>query len=254
MKRILNCIYMAVGMYTIFPTPKVNWEKKDAPLALCLFPVVCTPLIFVMPYFVLKFFKIFIPYPIVISVICTFLWLISSGFLHLDGFCDVVDALSSRREKGAKLIILKDPHIASFAVIGLFFLILFYICSFYMIIENKLNISNLFFIILLSRSYACLNLLNFPIIKESYLADFFSSKNKKYFYFLTIISLAMFFVSIYIYKHFYVILLAGFVFSKTVGCILNKNFGGFNGDCVGFNIEVNEVFMLLLYSFTGGII
>lgn len=40
-----------------------------------------------------------------------------SGAIHLDGFCDVVDALSSHAEPEKKRAILKDPHVGAFASI-----------------------------------------------------------------------------------------------------------------------------------------
>ena len=40
-----------------------------------------------------------------------------SGAIHLDGFCDVVDALSSHAEPQKKREILKDPHVGAFAPI-----------------------------------------------------------------------------------------------------------------------------------------
>lgn len=44
---------------------------------------------------------------------------IVTGGIHLDGFADTVDALSSYGDREKKLQILKDPHTGAFAVIGL---------------------------------------------------------------------------------------------------------------------------------------
>lgn len=41
-----------------------------------------------------------------------------TGGIHLDGFADVVDALSSHAEPARKREIMKDPHLGAFAVIG----------------------------------------------------------------------------------------------------------------------------------------
>ena len=40
-----------------------------------------------------------------------------TGGIHLDGFCDTVDALSSHQSRERKLEILKDPHTGAFAVL-----------------------------------------------------------------------------------------------------------------------------------------
>lgn len=40
-----------------------------------------------------------------------------TGGIHLDGYCDTSDALSSWQDKARRLEILKDPHVGAFAVI-----------------------------------------------------------------------------------------------------------------------------------------
>lgn len=40
-----------------------------------------------------------------------------TGGIHIDGFCDTVDALHSHAEPARKLAILKDPHPGAFAVV-----------------------------------------------------------------------------------------------------------------------------------------
>ncbi len=49
---------------------------------------------------------------------------LATGFLHLDGFMDVSDALLSRRPREEKLRILKDPHAGAFAVIAVIVLMM----------------------------------------------------------------------------------------------------------------------------------
>ena len=39
--------------------------------------------------------------------------------IHLDGYADTIDAISSYGDREKKLQILKDPHTGAFAVIGL---------------------------------------------------------------------------------------------------------------------------------------
>ena len=45
-------------------------------------------------------------------------WLVT-GFMHLDGYMDVCDAMLSRRELATRQRILKDSHCGAFAVIGM---------------------------------------------------------------------------------------------------------------------------------------
>ena len=50
-------------------------------------------------------------------------WLVT-GFMHLDGYMDVCDAVLSRRELATRQRILKDSHCGAFAVIGMVLLAL----------------------------------------------------------------------------------------------------------------------------------
>lgn len=52
-------------------------------------------------------------------------WLVT-GFMHLDGYMDVCDAVLSRRELATRQRILKDSHCGAFAVIGM---VLLALCS-----------------------------------------------------------------------------------------------------------------------------
>lgn len=59
----------------------------------------------------------FLPPSIGGAVLAFFPWL-ATGFLHLDGFLDVVDAVRSCRNLERRREILKDSHVGAFAVIG----------------------------------------------------------------------------------------------------------------------------------------
>lgn len=58
------------------------------------------------------------------ATLAVFLAQAISGGIHLDGFCDSLDAIASHREPAEQLRIMKDPHIGPFAVFGVVFLLL----------------------------------------------------------------------------------------------------------------------------------
>lgn len=104
---------------TVFPAPEA---KKRAAPQLAMFPLVglALGLIFYISTWFLSFFPATIA---AFLVLC--LWLKSTGFLHLDGLADLVDGLAaSHSDKDKLLSVMKEPHIASFAVIALILLIL----------------------------------------------------------------------------------------------------------------------------------
>lgn len=107
---------------TVFPAPQA---KKKAVPQLAMFPLVGLALgfIFYISTWLLSSFAT----PIVAFIILC-LWLKSTGFLHLDGLADLVDGLAASHSETANndkmLAVMKEPHIASFAVIALIILIL----------------------------------------------------------------------------------------------------------------------------------
>lgn len=113
-------------MYSKIPMPRVDWEKKALSWALCWFPLVGVVIGAVLyGWMALAEFlhigsALFAAFALLIPIAL-------SGGIHLDGFCDTCDALSSHQGKERKLEILKDSHTGAFAIIccGLYLLVFF---------------------------------------------------------------------------------------------------------------------------------
>ena len=113
-------------MYSKIPMPRVDWEKKALSWALCWFPLVGVVIGAVLyGWMALAEFlhigsALFAAFALLIPIAL-------SGGIHLDGFCDTCDALSSHQSKERKLEILKDSHTGAFAIIccGLYLLVFF---------------------------------------------------------------------------------------------------------------------------------
>ena len=99
-------------MFSALPMPQFDWNEKNMRYALCAFPlvgVVCGALWCVCGV---------LPLPAAARAagFCLVpVWV--TGGLHLDGYADTCDALSSYGDTAKKLEILKDPHCGAFAVI-----------------------------------------------------------------------------------------------------------------------------------------
>lgn len=116
MKQLASSLVIAFAMYSKIPMPRVNWEKENMQYAMCFFPLIggvigallvgwnllCASLRFGMMLESAGY--------VVIPILVT-------GGIHIDGFLDTVDALSSYQPKERKLEILKDPHTGAFAII-----------------------------------------------------------------------------------------------------------------------------------------
>ncbi|EGL81497.1 Cobalamin synthase [Caldalkalibacillus thermarum TA2.A1] len=59
----------------------------------------------------------------VLTLVLFTAWMVLTGGLHLDGWMDVADAIGSRAPLEKKIAIMKDPHVGSFAVVGLLLLL-----------------------------------------------------------------------------------------------------------------------------------
>ena len=91
-------------------------------------------------------------------VLCIIPILITGG-IHLDGFMDTSDALSSGKSRKEKLEILKDPHIGAFAVIRVFVLAAVYAAAVSMIQGTAATIYCMCFV--LSRTLSGISAMRF---------------------------------------------------------------------------------------------
>ena len=115
---ILRSLASALLMYSRIPAPRVEWREENRRYALCFFPLVGA----VIGGLLLLWERLCALLEIGVTVrgaVCVLLPILVTGGIHIDGFCDTTDAVSSYADKQKRLEIMKDPHIGSFAVIGL---------------------------------------------------------------------------------------------------------------------------------------
>ena len=122
----MKSVIIAFAMYSKLPMPRVDWEKKALSWALCWFPLVGLFIGAALRLWLalarwLGFGDIFT------AAFALLLPIALSGGIHLDGFCDTCDALSSHQSREKKLEILKDSHTGAFAIIccGLYLIVFF---------------------------------------------------------------------------------------------------------------------------------
>ena len=106
--------FMAWGMFLSIPCPVRRWdERARRHMTLCL-PLVgaIVGALWALAAWLLRG----APDAIRALLLAVLPW-ICTGFLHLDGYMDVCDAVLSRRELAVRQKILKDSHCGAFAVI-----------------------------------------------------------------------------------------------------------------------------------------
>ena len=122
----MKSLIIAFAMYSKLPMPRVEWEQKALSWALCWFPLVGAVIgAALWGWLALAGFLGFGA-----AFTAAFALLIPialSGGIHLDGFCDTCDALSSHQSRERKLEILKDSHTGAFAILccGLYLIVFF---------------------------------------------------------------------------------------------------------------------------------
>ena len=122
----MKSLIIAFAMYSKIPMPRVDWEKKALSWALCFFPLVGVAIGLVL-WGWMALAQVLHIGPALFGAVALLIPIALSGGIHLDGFCDTCDALSSHQSRERKLEILKDSHTGAFAIIccGLYLLVFF---------------------------------------------------------------------------------------------------------------------------------
>ena len=123
MKTYFNAFAMCQSMFCAIPFPGNIWDEKARDKMLLFLPIVGLEMgalwagiawlcgIFGLPVMVKGLILAIFPFLV-------------AGFIHLDGYMDVTDAVKSCRSLERRREILKDSHVGAFAVIGIVLLMI----------------------------------------------------------------------------------------------------------------------------------
>ncbi len=242
---LLQSLAIAISMYSKIPVPTVDWNEKNMKYAMCFFPVVGAAaggLQLLIGYLLLKYTSCG---NLFFAIAMVLIPVIVSGGIHLDGFADTVDALSSYGDREKKLEILKDPNTGAFAVIGL--------CVYFLAdtaLWSEVTVELLPVIActyMLSRSLSGISVVSFRAAKNSGLLRTFQDGAQKKRVRVVLIVWACVCGGIMLYLSWktavIVILAALFVFLYYYR-MSRKQFGGITGDLAGYFLQVCELAML----------
>ena len=123
MKVYLQAFAMCQSMFCAIPSPFRVWEEKARDKMLLFLPLVGLEMGLIWGALSWVLGKLGLP-PLVIALAVSMYPYLATGFLHLDGFMDVTDAVKSCRDLQRRREILKDSHVGSFAVIACAMLLL----------------------------------------------------------------------------------------------------------------------------------
>lgn len=112
---LASCV-IAFSTYSRLPMPQVDWNEKNMRYTLAFFPLVGMAVGGI--FYAVGWFSKWLGFGgILQAALLTAIPAIITGGIHLDGFCDTVDALASHASRERKLEIMKDSGAGAFAVI-----------------------------------------------------------------------------------------------------------------------------------------
>ncbi len=158
MEKYITGFFMTWGNFFSIPCPCKRWDSKYTSLMLGFLPLI--GLLIGIIWAVLYYALVTLGFPfLVVAFFVTLIPLILCGFMHMDGFMDVSDAIMSRRDLAERQRILKDSNTGAFAVISVIFMILGYFCFLSTAISGGVDFANMVMIVVVSRAVAALHVL-----------------------------------------------------------------------------------------------
>ena len=228
--------FMAWGMFLAIPCPRKIWSESARQKML-----VCMPLVGLLAGGVWAGAWLLLrgaPGPVRAAVCAAVPWLVT-GFMHLDGYMDVCDAVLSRRDLPRRQEILKDSHCGAFAVISMVLLALSQ-WSFAMARE-ELPLLPLLVIPAASRACAALAVLTLrPMTTSQYAA--MTDRKTPYVVFAALVMAAAIIVPLALWGSFAP--LAAAVGYWLAVWYADRQLGGMSGDVSGFALTLGELWGL----------
>ena len=251
MKDVFRSVAMAFSMFSIVPAPMVEWKKENMKYMICALSLVGIVISFVLCIWYQLCQRLQIG-NVLFAAGMMLIPLALSGGIHMDGFCDTVDALSSHATPQRKREILKDSHAGAFAIVftGAYVLLYFALCT-----EAERHITPVLLLGLhqiLSRSIGALAGVVFPSSGgNGLLASFKDAAAKKAAVILVIWSILCVSAMIWLSP------VSGITCAASSLCSLwylrnmsQKEFGGMSGDLAGFLITLSQLVLLLVFVMT----
>ncbi len=233
---------MALSTYSVIPMPQFEWNQGSMKYAICFFPLVgifCGGILAGWYWLssVLGFSGI------LFAALAVILPLAITGGIHMDGFMDTTDALSSHLPKERKLEILKDPHCGAFAVIWCAAYLLASFAIFYEIWAIGL-VYVCCPVFVLSRALSALCAVTMPNAKKTGMLCAFTKDTEKsratvFMVILALLAAAGMVLIFPVSGGLGTVL--GFAAMYCYRAKVRKEFGGATGDTAGFFLQVCEL-------------
>ena len=244
MKTYFHAFAMCQSMFCSIPFPGNIWDEKARDKMLLFLPVVGLEIGAIWAFLAWLCKVLNLPVLVKGLILSVYPYLVT-GFIHLDGYMDVTDAVKSYRSLERRREILKDSHVGAFAVIGIVLLLLAQFAFMASAKENA-DLRILIFVPAVSRCCSALAVTALKPMHTSQYAD--QKKPKSHIVMLMTMTAAFVAAGFLLCGHY------GFVL---VGCLVGysialwkayRSLEGMNGDISGYSLSIAELCAAVVYA------
>ena len=243
MKTYLHAFLMCQSMFCSIPAPQI-WDEKAKDKMLLFLPIVGLEIGAI--WAALAWLCRFLQLPALVTglILCAYPYIVT-GFIHLDGYMDVTDAVKSWRDLERRREILKDSHVGSFAVIGIVLLLIAQFALFASAPETA-NDLVLIFVPAVSR---CCSSLAVTGLKPMSTSQYAEQKKPKSHIVVLMVMLCAFVAAGFLRCGKYGFALAGCLIGYGLALRQGyKSLEGMNGDISGYALTIGELCAVAVYA------
>ena len=244
MKTYFHAFAMCQSMFCSIPFPGNIWDEKAKDKMLLFLPIVGLEIGAIWAFLAWLCKVLNLPVLVKGLILSVYPYLVT-GFIHLDGYMDVTDAVKSWRDLERRREILKDSHVGSFAVIGIVLLMIAQF-AFFASAPADADFLILIFVPAISRCCSSLAVTGLKPMSTSQYAD--QKKPKSHLVVLTVM-LCIFLGAGFLLcgKYGFALLggLVGYGFALHRGY---KSLDGMNGDISGYALTIGELCAVAVYA------
>lgn len=248
---LLRSFVLGFSLFSKIPMPRVEWTKENMRYMLCAFPFVGM-VIGILLWGWLWLCNMLAFGNILFAGGLTLIPVAITGGIHLDGFCDTVDALASHATPDKKREILKDPHVGAFAVIFVFAYLLIYFALCTEVSREAQTIWLVGIIHIMVRSTVGFGVLYFPAVGSQglfYTTSSSSHKRRVTIVLCCIFALCVIAVTLIGGAEGIVITVVIVICAIYAYFMSKDKFGGMSGDISGYWLQYTELAALAVLIF-----
>ncbi len=177
--KIIRSLIITFAMYSRIPVPKTEWNAENMKYSIAFFPFVGLPiaaLLFLWHSFCGFADKAVPDMAEALVGLCIPIFI--SGGIHLDGFIDTSDALSSHQDRERKLEIMKDAHTGAFAIISCLSYCALFMAAYLVVLKSRTEFGILALGFVLSRIMSGMGVVFFKCAKNDGLLHTFADNTE----------------------------------------------------------------------------